>query len=100
MWQTYLIVAIAGWCGTGWPRRFPVVGGGGGVEPGDWPPNCWVCGPLVGAISAVILVAVLGSAVETAGLGGLMAFSFLAGSSRFPLCGNELLPANGFHPFE
>jgi hypothetical protein len=95
MWQTYLIAAIAGWCGTGWPRRWPGGGGGGGGEPGDWPPNCWVCGPIVGAISAVILVAVLGPAVESAGLGGLMAFSFLAGSFGNTLVGGGVRMSRG-----
>ena len=88
MWQHYLIAAFVGWCGTGWPRRWPIVGtGGGGVEPGDWPPNCPMCGGIVAAISAVILVAVLGPAAETAGLGGLIALSFFAGSFGSSLVG-------------
>ncbi|TMJ00038.1 MAG: hypothetical protein E6G97_20855 [Alphaproteobacteria bacterium] len=80
MWQNYLIAAFVGWCGTGWPIRFPRVGGGGGVEPGDWPPNCPMCGGIVAAISAVILVAILGPAAESAGLIGLATISFFAGS--------------------
>src|SRR5437660_11644179 len=82
MWQHYLIAAIVGWCGTGWPIRWPGGGGGGGGgDPGDiGPPGCKVCGPIIGAISAVILVAILGSSVEAGGLAGLIAFSFFAGS--------------------
>jgi hypothetical protein len=95
MWQLYLVAAIAGWCGTGWPIRWPGGGGGGGGEPGDWPPNCWVCGPLVGAISAVILLAVLGSTVESAGLVGVMTFSFLAGSFGATLVGGIARMARG-----
>jgi hypothetical protein len=88
MWQTYLIAAIIGWCGTGWPIRFPI-GGGGGTGGGDdpWPPNCPMCGQIVGAISAVILVAVLGSTIESAGLIGLATFSFFAGSFGSSLIG-------------
>ena len=47
------------------------------------------------AISAVILVAVLGSTVETAGLGGLMAFSFLAGSFGNTLVGGVAKMSRG-----
>ena len=95
MWQTYLIVAIVGWCGTGWPHRFPGGGGGGDPEPG-WPDKwCPMCGGIVGAVSAVILVAVLGSAVESAGLGGLIAFSFFAGSFGNSLVGNIAGMARG-----
>jgi hypothetical protein len=93
MWQIYLIAAIVGWCGTGWPRHWP--GGGGTPEPGwpDW--WCPKCGGLIGAISAVILVAVLGSHVETAGLGGLIAFSFFAGSFGHSLVGTVAGLARG-----
>jgi len=83
-----VIAAIVGWCGTGWPFRFPRVGGGGGVEPGDWPPNCPMCGQIIGAISAVILVSVLGSHFEGSGLLGLVTLSFFAGSFGSNLIGN------------
>jgi hypothetical protein len=75
-----ILAAIIGWCGTGWPIRFPRVGGGGGIEPGDWPPNCPMCGGIVGAISAVILVAVIGSSFESSGMIGLAVVAFFGGS--------------------
>ncbi len=81
MWQGYLVAAIVGWCGTGWPLRFPRPSGGGGIEPGDiGPPGCIWCNGIVGAISAVILVAVLGSTFESTGLFGLATLSFFGGS--------------------
>ena len=53
----YLLVAIIGWCGTYWPRRFPLPGGGGYPNPDDpWPPYCPVCGPIIGAIAAVAML--------------------------------------------
>jgi hypothetical protein len=82
-----VLAAIIGWCGTGWPIHFRGGGGGGGVEPGDWPPNCWVCGPLVGAISAVILVAVLESTIASSGLVGLATVAFFGGSFGSSLIG-------------
>lgn len=85
-----IIAAIVGWCGTGWPFRLRgPVGGGGGFDPDNpWPPNCPMCDQLVGAISAVIIVAVLGSAIASAGLAGLIAVSFFAGSFGANLVGN------------
>lgn len=82
-----VIAAIVGWCGTGWPIHFPRVPGGG-VEPGDWPPNCKMCGQFIGAISAVILVAVVGPSFEGSGLFGLVTLSFFAGSFGSNLVGN------------
>ena len=39
-----------GWVGGSWTRRW---------DPDDpWPPNCWVCGGILGGIAAVILEAV------------------------------------------
>ena len=77
-----VLAAIAGGCGTYWPRRWPGgTGGGGGFDPDNpWPPNCRVCGLIVGAISAVILVAVLETTIASSGLFGLLAVSFLTGS--------------------
>jgi hypothetical protein len=49
-------------------------------EPGDiGPPGCWVCRGLIGAISAIILVAIPGVYTEAAGPGVLLAFSLVAG---------------------
>jgi hypothetical protein len=87
MLYNYIIAAIVGWCGTGWPLHFPRVGGGGGVEPGDWPPNCPMCGQIIGAISAVILVAVVGPHFESSGLLGLGAIAFFGGSFGSNLIG-------------
>jgi hypothetical protein len=85
-----VIAAIVGWCGTGWPIRFPRGGGGGGgFDPDNpWPPNCPMCGQIIGAISAVILVAVLGPSFEGSGLFGLVTLSFFAGSFGSNLVGN------------
>ena len=86
MFPDLIIAAIIGWCGTGWPIRFPNVPGGG-VEPGDWPPNCPMCGAIVGAISAVILVAVLGSNIAGGGFVGLATLAFFGGSFGSKLVG-------------
>jgi len=83
----WVLAAIVGWCGTGWPIHFKWGGGGGGVEPGDWPPNCWVCGPLVGAISGIVLVAVLGPRYPEAGFLGTVALAFFGGSFGSSLVG-------------
>lgn len=87
MFPDFILAAIIGWCGTGWPIRFPNVPGGG-VEPGDWPPNCPMCGQLIGAISAVILVAVLGTNIAGSGLLGLALLSFFGGSFGSNLVAN------------
>jgi hypothetical protein len=89
MLQNYILAAIIGWCGTGWPIRFPrpIGGGGGGFDPDNpWPPNCPMCGQIIGAISAVILVAVLGPSVD--GLLGLATVAFFGGSFGSNLVGN------------
>lgn len=87
MFPTLALAAILGWCGTGWPIRFPGGGVGGGLEPGDWPPNCWVCGPIAGALSAVIIVYAMGNHVTDAGIFATMAVSFFAGSFGAKLIG-------------
>lgn len=89
MWQNFLIAAFIGWCGTGWPIHIPRSGGGGGGgDPGDiGPPGCIVCNQVIGAISAVILVAVLGSSIESSGLVGLATISFFGGSFGASLVG-------------
>jgi len=80
MLSHYIFAFIVGWCGSEWPIRFPIPrGGGGGVEPGDWPPNCPMCGQVIGGIAAVVLVAALGSSIESTGLFGLVTMSFFAG---------------------
>jgi len=85
----YVLAAIVGWCGTGWPIRFPSVGGGG-IEPGDWPPNCPMCGRLVGAIAGVIVVNVLGSMYADAGFLGTVTLAFFGGSFGSQLVGGIL----------
>jgi hypothetical protein len=63
----YLIAFIVGWCGTYWPRRFGPIGGGsggGGVDPGDpWPPNCPMCGAIIGGFGALIFEAAVGARI-------------------------------------
>jgi hypothetical protein len=83
-----IIAFIVGWCGTGWPIRLPGGSGGGGIDPDwPWPPNCPVCGPLIGGISAIIIVFFL----EPQSAGGwplLMAFAFFGGSFGASLAGS------------
>ena len=85
MLSNLVLAAIVGWCGTGWPIRFPGGGGGGGVEPGDWPPNCWVCGPLAGALTSIIVVYALGYNVSDGF--ATVAVTFFAGSFGAKLIG-------------
>lgn len=83
----YLLVAIIGWCGTYWPRRFPLPGGGGYPNPDDpWPPYCPVCGPIIGAIAAVILWIVLREDFGE-GFGQLVVISFFGGAFGSSLIG-------------
>lgn len=88
MLQDFILAGIIGWCGTRWPIRFPPPPGGGGGEPGDWPPNCPMCGQIVGAISAIILVAVLGARLEGNGLLGLATLAFFGGNFGSNLIGS------------
>ena len=75
------IAFIVGWCGTGWPLRLPPPGGwGGGIEPGDWPPNCPMCGRIVGGLAGLLVVLIAGSAFAGAGLFGTVALAFFGGS--------------------
>lgn len=59
--EEYILAAIVGWCGTYWPRRWPLPPGPSPYpNPDDpWPPNCPVCGAIIGAIAGVILWKVL-----------------------------------------
>ena len=85
--MSWLLIAIIGWCGTRWPVHFNG-GGGGGVEPGDWPTNCPMCGQIIGAISAVILVAVVGPLYTEVGFLATVAISFFGGNFGSNLVGN------------
>ena len=90
--MSWILVAIIGWCGTRWPVHFGggsggSGGSGGGVEPGDWPTNCPMCGQLAGAISAVILVVVIGPLYTEAGFLGMVAISFFGGNFGGTLIG-------------
>ncbi|MEQ1687467.1 MAG: hypothetical protein ABL874_02715, partial [Sphingopyxis sp.] len=72
-----------GWCGTKWPWRWPggSGGGGGGFDPDNpWPPNCPMCGGIVGAISAVVVNELLhGSVLATSGILATTVISLAAG---------------------
>ena len=84
----WLLLAIIGWCGTGWPRRFPGGGGGGGFDPDNpWPPNCWVCGGIIGAVSAVVIYPLVASQLVDAGFLGLAVTAFTAGYAGNGLVG-------------
>ena len=81
--MVWVLAAIAGWCGTGWPIRFPWPGGGGGGgSPDDpWPDNCPVCGMVIGAIMGVIIWEVVGRQLAPdASLLEIAAVGFLGGS--------------------
>ena len=81
----WLIPAIIGWCGTYWRPKLP--GGGGGRDPDDpWPPNCWVCGGIIGAISAVVINPAVAPALTDAGFFCHALVSFMAGA-----VGNHLI---------
>src|SRR5258708_36216858 len=78
--MNWLLPIIVGWCGTGWPFKCWGGRGGGGFDPDwPWPPNCWVCGGLLGAISAGIVDPMIMSQFNDAGLGGRIAVDFFAG---------------------
>ena len=77
----WLIPAIIGWCGTYWRPKLPGGGGGGGFDPDNpWPPNCWVCGGIIGAISAVVLDPIVASGLGDAGFLGRAVMAFAAGA--------------------
>lgn len=96
MYWNLAIAAIVGWCGTGWPIRFPIGGGKGGGGDDPWPPNCWVvCGQIIGAISAVILVYLVERTITGSGLVGLVTVSFFAGSFGSNLVGSLFRMSRG-----
>ena len=88
----WLIPALIGWCGTYWPWRFrvpPGSGGGGGFDPDNpWPPNCWVCGGIIGAISAVVVFPLTQAALGDAGILGTTIVSLAAGKVGSDIVGN------------
>ena len=73
----WIIPALIGWCGTRWPWHLGGGSGGGGDDP--WPSNCPVCGPLFGALSAVLVSQLLGASIENAGFFGSAFVSLAAG---------------------
>jgi hypothetical protein len=88
----WLVPAIIGWCGTGWPFPFPrgggTGGGGGGFDPDNpWPPNCPMCGGVIGAISAIVINSLVGEHFASAGFLGMVLISFAAGSVGNSLVG-------------
>ncbi len=85
----WLLLAVVGWCGTGWPWHFRgTVGGGSGTDPDNpWPPNCWVCGGIIGSISAIVIYPLVSAQVADAGFAGLVVTAFAAGSFGNSLIG-------------
>jgi len=77
----YVLAAIVGWCGFGWPIRFPRVSGGigDGIGP-DWPDNCPPCGQFLGALAGILTVIILGSHFADAGMLGTVTLAFFGGS--------------------
>lgn len=84
----WLLLAIIGWCGTGWPWRFGGRGGGTSPDPDNpWPPNCWVCGGLIGSLSAIVIYPMVSTLVADAGFTGMVVTAFAAGSFGNSLVG-------------
>lgn len=84
----WLLLAIVGWCGTGWPIHFVGGSGGGGTDPDfPWPTNCPQCGALIGALSAVVIYPLVSSVVADAGVAGMFLTAFAAGSFGKSLVG-------------
>lgn len=75
----FILAAIVGWCGTGWPRRFPG-GSGPGGDPDPWPTNCPKCLGVLGIIGGVGTVALLGPTFASAGMLGTVTLAFFGGS--------------------
>jgi len=83
----WLVYALIGWCGTGWPRRFPG-GTGGGFDPDNpWPPNCPMCGGVIGAIAALVVNYLVGPQFASNGFFAMALISFAAGSVGNSLVG-------------
>ena len=61
----WLIWGIIGWCGTRWPWH---IGGGGGGDTDPWPPNCWVCGGLIGFVAAILVAHLTGLSFAANGI--------------------------------
>jgi hypothetical protein len=77
----FIFVAIVGWCGTGWPIRIRGGGGGGGFDPDwPWPPNCWVCDGVMGALGALVINYAVGPHYASAGFLGTVIIAFFGGS--------------------
>jgi hypothetical protein len=90
----YVLVALAGWVGSGWPVAASSRGRGGAGLPNPDDPNpplCWVCGLVVGAVAAVIFWALLGRQIAPdGGLIPMVLVGFLAGSAGASLVGGVL----------
>jgi hypothetical protein len=89
----WIIPAVIGWCGTKWPWH---IGGGGGGGDGDpWPPNCAVCGPLIGALSALVINQLVGHSLAEAGFFANAFVSLVAGKVGSDIVGNVARLARG-----
>ena len=95
--MNWIIPFIVGWCGTGWPWRIPIPGGGGGGggDPGDPWPGCEVCGGLLGGIAAVVFEILLARQLADVGFGGHLAIDFFVGSFAVSLIGGVVALATG-----
>lgn len=87
----WLIPALIGWCGTGWPWRIPIPRGGGGTDPDNpWPDNCPMCGGIIGALSAVLVVILLQRNAFIDNVAGLTIVSLAAGKVGSDIVGTVL----------
>ncbi len=87
--SAWILAAIFGWCGTGWPRHFFGGSGGGGFDPEfPWPPNCPVCGGIIGAISAIVINVLIGPSIVGDGFFAQAATFFAAGYAGNSLVGS------------
>lgn len=92
----WLLLAIIGWCGTGWPWHFWGGGGGGGTDPDNpWPIHCPACGGIIGSLSAVVIYPLVSNLVADAGFTGLVVTAFAAGSFGNGLVGGIVRMVRG-----
>ena len=86
----WLLIGLLGWCGNDILRFRPPRGtGGGGFDPDNpWPPNCIVCGGLIGALTALLVLPVLNASIASAGFAGVVVASLAAGRVGGDIVGN------------
>jgi hypothetical protein len=75
----WILPVIVGWCGTGFPFKWWGGRGGGGFDPDwPWPPNCWVCWGVLGAVISVVIDPIVRPQVADGGVFARIVVDFLA----------------------